>query len=175
MRMLRAAKPVCAGALGISPCRDGRVACLRVFGLVGMCSLWYTLATSALTPTNLQSLACHHPAAWCHQGIQAGRLPLRTCTCRWAEVWARLRELQSAAFPGLPRAALLAELVRAQLRCGCWRAARLHLAGRGASPLAPADAEALVVAAGREYFYAASSLDAPEVAQVLIKNHDLIK
>ena len=81
-------------------------------------------------------------------------------------MWARLRELQAAAFPGLPRAALLAELVRAQLRCGCWRAARLHLAGRGSSPLAPADAEALVVAAGREYFYAASSLDAPEVVQV---------
>ncbi|KAK9831894.1 hypothetical protein WJX81_006720 [Elliptochloris bilobata] len=84
---------------------------------------------------------------------------------RWTEVWARLRELQAAAFPGLPRAAMLAELVRAQLRCGNWRAARSHLAGRGSSPLAAADAEALVVAAGREYFYAASSLDAPEVAQ----------
>ncbi len=60
---------------------------------------------------------------------------------------------------------MLAELVRAQLRAGAWRAARGHLAGRGGSPLAPAAADALVVAAGREYFYAASSLDAPEVAQ----------
>ena len=80
-------------------------------------------------------------------------------------MWAQVRELQAAAFPALPRAAMLAELVRALLRCGNWRAARAHLAGRGGSPLAPAQADALVVAAAREYFYAASSLDAPEVAQ----------
>ena len=100
--------------------------------------------------------------------IQSAACPHALCMRRWAEVWARLRELQAAAFPGLPRSAMLAELVRAQLRCGNWRGARLHLAGRGASPLAPEDAEALVVAAGREYFYAASSLDAPEIAQVRI-------
>lgn len=77
-----------------------------------------------------------------------------------------LRELQAGAWRSLEATETLAELCRALLRCGNWRLAQNYLLHTASTPLPPALAEQIVVAAGREYFHAANSHDAPELAQV---------
>ena len=51
-------------------------------------------------------------------------------------------------------------------RCGQWRLAHKYLGGTASTPLDPGTAESIVLDCAREYFYAAPSLQAPEVAQV---------
>lgn len=51
-------------------------------------------------------------------------------------------------------------------RCGQWRLAHKYLGGTASTPLGGSRAEAIVLGCAREYFYAAPSLQAPEVAQV---------
>lgn len=82
-------------------------------------------------------------------------------------MWRTLKELQAGPWECLPATEVLAELCRALLRCGNWRLAQSYLLHTASTPLPPGLAEQLVVAAGREYFHAANSHDAPEIGQVL--------
>ena len=87
---------------------------------------------------------------------------------RWTDAWRQLRALQETAWPFLSKQDLLAELCSSLLRCGAWRLAHSYLTSSGSTPLPPELAEQIVVSAGRDYFYSASTLDAPEVVQVAL-------
>ena len=92
-------------------------------------------------------------------------------------MWHQLQEVQAAALGGvIPAEEVLAEVCRAVLRCGAWRLARGLLGESGARAREPGPgphltseaAATLVVEAGREFFYAANSLDAPELGQACL-------
>ena len=81
-------------------------------------------------------------------------------------MWSHLRSLQETVWPSVSRQDLMAELCKALLAAGQWRLARSYLTGSGSTPIPPELAQDIVITAARDYFYSASSLDAPEVAQV---------
>ncbi|BDA40884.1 probable neuroblastoma-amplified sequence at N-terminal half [Coccomyxa sp. Obi] len=84
---------------------------------------------------------------------------------RWTEVWRQLRELWQSAFSELSPENLLADFCTALLRCARWRLAQKYLAGTASVALDPGRAETLVLDCAKEYFFSATSLQSPEVAQ----------
>ncbi len=85
---------------------------------------------------------------------------------RWTELWRQLRELRQSAFSRLSPEDLLADFCAALLRCARWRLVQKYLAGTASVALDSGRAEALVLDCAKEYFYSATSLQSPEVAQV---------
>lgn len=81
-------------------------------------------------------------------------------------MWRQLRELPQIALSAVSASDLLGRFCVALLRCARWRLAQKYLAGTASAALEPAAAEALVLEISKEYFFSASSLQSPEVAQV---------
>ena len=81
-------------------------------------------------------------------------------------MWKHLKTLQETAWPSLTKQALLEEMCRSLLLDGQWRLARSYLTGTGSTRVPPKAAEELVISAARNYFYSASTLDAPEINEV---------
>lgn len=81
-------------------------------------------------------------------------------------MWQSFKTLQGTVWQQASRQDLLVELCRALLAAGHWKLARSYLTGTGSTPIPQALAEEVVISAARDFFYSASSLDAPEISQV---------
>lgn len=81
-------------------------------------------------------------------------------------MWHALKTLQETVWVTISRQDLMAELCRALLACANWKLARSYLTGSGSTPLPNSAAETIVISAARDYFYSASSLNAPEIILV---------
>lgn len=79
-------------------------------------------------------------------------------------MWRDIQSLQEKAFPFLDLEYMLMEFCRGLLKAGKFSLARNYLKGTGSVPLASEKAEKLVIQAGREYLFSASSLACLEVS-----------
>lgn len=82
----------------------------------------------------------------------------------WASMWRDMQCLREKAFPFLELEYMLIEFCRGLLKAGKFSLARNYLKGTSSVTLAVEKAENLVIQAAREYFFAASSLNGPEVS-----------
>lgn len=78
-------------------------------------------------------------------------------------MWKHLKALQGTVWPRLAKQQLLEEMCRSLLSDGQWKLARSYLTGTGSTQIPPREGEVLVISAARNYFYSASTLDAPEI------------